>query len=585
MKRKSSVLYSTFITSKTITIMVAFLLLLSISIPTPAHAQDLNPGPPTEPVRLVFIHHSTGENWLMDGYGDLGGTLGSSNYFVSDTNYGWGPGSIGDATDIVNWPQWFGPERDEAILQALYNETAQNSSYTRTLSNPGGENEVIMFKSCFPNSDLYGSPGDQPTPGDYDYSVGSSKYIYNLILDYFRTRPDKLFIAITAPPLSDSSNAANARAFNDWLVNDWLANYEGNNVAVFDFYNVLTGPENHHRYNNGQIEHVYQQGMNTNYYASSPGDDHPSQAGSRKATDEFIPLLNIYYNRWKAGAPAAPPPATDAEPPPADDGGSAEQPEGQPQEEPAQPASSAPAAGVIDDFEATAGFWHPASEDSVGSTVECVADNGTVHGGSTSLRMDYKINEGGWVDCGMSYETPQNWSGGEGIAIWLHATETNQPFNVTIISGESFTPFEVFLSTTPESAADWVLYNIPFSDFEKAQWADEGGLSVIDPSHVVGFDFTVEPGEGGSQGSLWFDDISLSGAPQGEQSQPAGEQPQPAPEGEQDQPPPDQDQPAGSPSEPESGGGISGMCPFSTIALPLGAVITSLFLRRRRRFF
>jgi len=26
----------------------------------------------------------------------------------------------------------------------------------------------------------------------------------------------------------------------NWLVNDWLAGYPYNNVAVFDFYNVLT---------------------------------------------------------------------------------------------------------------------------------------------------------------------------------------------------------------------------------------------------------------------------------------------------------------------------------------------------------
>ena len=59
--------------------------------------------PPAQPVRLIFIHHSTGENWLADGNGGLGVALRDNNYFVSDTNYGWGPDSIGDATDIGNW--------------------------------------------------------------------------------------------------------------------------------------------------------------------------------------------------------------------------------------------------------------------------------------------------------------------------------------------------------------------------------------------------------------------------------------------------------------------------------------------------
>ena len=48
----------------------------------------------------MFIHHSTGENWLRDDYGELGRNLDSSNYFVSDTNYGWGPDAIGDRPGI-----------------------------------------------------------------------------------------------------------------------------------------------------------------------------------------------------------------------------------------------------------------------------------------------------------------------------------------------------------------------------------------------------------------------------------------------------------------------------------------------------
>ena len=50
-----------------------------------------NPGPPASPVRLIFIHHSTGENWLSDDNGGLGIALRDNNYYVSDTNYGWGP--------------------------------------------------------------------------------------------------------------------------------------------------------------------------------------------------------------------------------------------------------------------------------------------------------------------------------------------------------------------------------------------------------------------------------------------------------------------------------------------------------------
>ena len=287
----------------------------------------LNPNPPRLPVKLIFIHHSCGENWLADDNGGLGLALRNNNYFVSDTNYGWGPDYIGDRTDIGNWWDWFrGPDRD-TYLAALYAESSQNCAYTRLATDPGGSNQIIMFKSCFPNSNLGGNPDDPPTSGDNplrsqgsdsEYmTVGNAKGIYNDLLVYFATRQDKLFIAVTAPPLvsdaTDATQAANARAFNNWLVNDWLAAYPHKNVAVFDFYNVLTSnggdpgtndlgaaTGNHHRWRNNIIEH--QQTVDNNFSAYGSGDSHPTVAGNLKATGEFVQLLNIYYHRWRGGS-------------------------------------------------------------------------------------------------------------------------------------------------------------------------------------------------------------------------------------------------------------------------------------------
>jgi hypothetical protein len=291
--------------------------LLGAAFPLAVAAQGDDPQPPDQVVRLIFIHHSSGENWLADDYGGLALALAGNNYFVSDTNYGWGPDSIGDRTDIPDWMEWFRGDGSDRHLEALYGESGQNSAYTRTLTNPGGGNEIILFKSCFPNSNLAGSPDDPPA-SEAGYSVGGAKYVYNQLLDYFQTRPDRLFVVITAPPVSDPTYAENARAFNDWLVNDWLRenNYPLANVAVFDFYNVLTGPENHHRIVGGEVEHVYAPGMNTAFYPSAPGDDHPSIEGSRRATEELVPLLNAAYNRWRSATGEAP---TDGGPTPESD--------------------------------------------------------------------------------------------------------------------------------------------------------------------------------------------------------------------------------------------------------------------------
>lgn len=281
---------------------------------------------PQNPVRLVFIHHSTGQNWLADDNGGLGIVLRDDNYFVSDTNYGWGPYVIGDTTDIGNWWAWFRGPNSTEILGALYNETEQNSSYSRLAANPGGENEVILFKSCFPNSALRGNVTD-PIPAissnplrvqdssSVYHTISNAKGIYIALLEYFKTRQDKLFIVITAPPLSDPTYAANARALNTWLATEWLADYPYHNVGVFDFYNVLTtnggnpntndlglATGNHHRIFDVEIQYITNgdNDANGNILEYPSGDDHPSQAGNLKATAEFLPLLNYYYNKWKA---------------------------------------------------------------------------------------------------------------------------------------------------------------------------------------------------------------------------------------------------------------------------------------------
>jgi hypothetical protein len=299
-------------------------------VPSSAAAGEDLPPPPDTPVRLLFIHHSCGENWLSDWSGGLGIALRDNNYVVSDTNYGWGPIAdnegtpLGDLTDIGYWWTWFRSPRSAEFMDHVYRENDQHAEYTRLESVPPGENEIIMFKSCFPNSALQGSP-NAPVPsidanllkGDSSWTeyhtVANAKGIYLDLLEYFRTRPDKLFIVVTAPPVSDSAHATNARAFNEWLVNDWLDGYSQGNVYVFDFYNVLTtngGNKNtndlnreggnHHRWWKGDVQHQVQSQRGTAAYASGRDDDHPTEAGNQKATAEFVPLLNYYYHQWRS---------------------------------------------------------------------------------------------------------------------------------------------------------------------------------------------------------------------------------------------------------------------------------------------
>jgi hypothetical protein len=553
-------------------------------------------------VKLVFIHHSCGENWLTDGHGDLGLALGNNNYFVSDSNYGWGPHSIGDNTDILNWPQWFVGPDSPLYLDALYNLSEQNSWYTRPVADPGGENQIIMFKSCFPNSALEGSPGDPPSGDDY-LTVGSAKRVYIDLLSYFATRQDRLFVAITAPPLLDPTHSANARAFNNWLVHDWLRDYPHRNVAVFDFYNILTGPDNHHRFSNGTIEHVTV-GGDTLYYPTN-GDEHPNPAGNQKATSEFVPLLNVHYHRWQAGGPPSQPAPTQ---PPATEAPAAEAPatEEPAAEEPAQPARPPTEAGLVDDFEGTYEpdqGWEAWVDDQTDTSMAFALDNEVAHGGSASMRIEFDIAPGSWADLGQSFAPVQDWSEGAGLSMWLRLSgdaEAGQGMSVMLFSGdpEDATPFEFWFEISPESiewpivseAEGWLLVELPWDHFLKADWAGEGGLSELDPSQMVGMALGFgAPDDSRNASTVWVDDIRLlSEAPQPAPTEAAPAAPAtptaaPVVEAtateaavaaatatEAPTPPP----PPAAPPEEEGEGG--GLCPIS-----VGLALTGLALARR----
>ncbi|MBC7195252.1 MAG: choice-of-anchor D domain-containing protein, partial [Caldisericia bacterium] len=295
-----------------------------------------------EKVKLVFIHHSTGEDWL--NLGDLRKELNKNNYYVVETNYEWGPedldvndgNPIGYHTDPGYWYNWFlGPNRD-IYLSALY-----KSSYTtgeNSFSDPGGEAQIVMFKSCFTSLQvIYGNKDDPPLKkgeknpiygkgcmDDWAYTISNIKGLYRDLLDYFKTRQDKLFIIITTPPSLegnvDKELASLLRGINSYLVYDLLKDYPYNNVFIFDYYNVLTSnggshfkndlnslTGNHHRYRDGEIEHTINFKNDFLAYGSdtdgngTPDDNHPNSEGHKKATYEFTPLLNIAYNKWKSG--------------------------------------------------------------------------------------------------------------------------------------------------------------------------------------------------------------------------------------------------------------------------------------------
>ena len=478
--------------------------LVSLLIPGSGAAAQGEVPPPDHVVKLVFIHHSCGENWLTDGHGNLGRTLGENNYFVSDTNYGWGPHGIGDRTDILDWPEWFlGGQRDQ-ILNALYNESGQNSSYTRSLSDPGGENEIIMFKSCFPNSDLEGSPDDPPSNDDW-LTVGSAKRVYNDLLTYFVTRPDKLFVVITAPPVQDRANAANARAFNTWLVKDWLEEnqYPYTNVVVWDFYNVLTDPDNHHRYIDGVIDYTTDAGGDVLYYPDN-GDTHPAPEGNQKATAEFITMLNYYYNRWQgAEAPIGEVPTGDTA------GEEAQEDTGTGSSDISQMPE-----GLIDSFEGEppngSYGWEAYFDPAPDTTFSCMQDPSTSYEGQQSLKIAYDIGPQSWGTCSLMYPAEQDWSSVDGVSFALASDQADSLVNLDIYTGpeDARASYVYRFSYSGNGPGDWTIMSVSWDQIQRVEW--EADDEPFDPSRVSGIAFGFEGGESDRiQGQMWIDQLGF----------------------------------------------------------------------------
>lgn len=479
-----------------------------VSHPSTGNAKGsiVNTTPPDKRTKLIFIHHSCGENLLNDHDGGLGKALIKNNYFVSDTNYGWGPSSIGDRTDILDWPEWFKSGKTSTYYQALLNETRIHSPYRRNIPDPGGNNRIVLFKSCFPNSNLHGRPNDPPKKG-HGLTISNAKSIYNDLLSFFSRHPETLFIAVTAPPVQERTFGKNARSFNNWLVHDWLENYPGSNVGVFDFYNVLTGKNHHHRVSGSRVQHVYSKGKNTLVYFQG-SDNHPVRAGNRKATEQLVPLLNMYYNNWEKNAPDSPV-VKMAE---SQDHTASKQHEKNvmksQESQPTTVLSPTFSNNEVANFENGCTDWVVFSDGTQETNIKfrCVNQKG-----KNSLQIDYKISPNdGWGVCSMLYPSPVSWKEKQGISFKLLAKTPQKKFNFIVYQGTSqddLHHFEISITTDTKMVQQWQEFKVPFIRLKHPEWDsipnDHIDLNLIQ-GVAIGFDAADKKG-----GTLWIDDIQL----------------------------------------------------------------------------
>lgn len=267
---------------------------------------------PAAPLRLLFIHHSCGgqllaetgpekeiANCILETHENGGGLrkrLEGEGYDVHEASYG---SELGENTDLFDWLPKFRDKMDKVLTCSL------NDRY----DTDGTKNRIVLFKSCYPNSrftEMGSPPGNPQGP---ELTVWNAKATLGALLGEFKKYPDTLFVYFTAPPNAPgyapdpawkwlmksvmgkpdtgkvmARRAELARAFNDWVASPdgWLKDYPLRNVAVFDYYDVLTG--------HGE--------SNLLRFPTGDGtDSHPSAEGQKRVTVEFVPLLNRAVRR------------------------------------------------------------------------------------------------------------------------------------------------------------------------------------------------------------------------------------------------------------------------------------------------
>jgi hypothetical protein len=255
---------------------------------------------------LLFLHHSCGGQLLADpgpeveaapgsaaaciytshaNGGGLRTALTQAGFQVHEASYG---SVVGEDTDICHWNRKFRDRMDVILRTDRQDELLPD----------GQTNDVVVFKSCYPNNEFSAAGVEPGDPDACERTVANAKAAYRALLPYFARHPDVLFVAMTAPPLAEprpiglkarlksllrsKPRADLAREFNAWLVDGWLAGEHPSNVVVFDYFGFLTD----------------QGASGWSAYPTKDGrDSHPSSAGNRRAAEAFVAFLD---QAWRA---------------------------------------------------------------------------------------------------------------------------------------------------------------------------------------------------------------------------------------------------------------------------------------------
>lgn len=176
---------------------------------------------------VIFLHHSVGRH-LID-QGQMRQHLTAAGFELWDHGYNWERLNAPDGTRTGYSYVIPGDNTDPDGLAQLFSQRL----YPWPLNAFSGlmQHEVIVFKSCFPNSNITS-----------DAQLEQYRSWYREMRDVMDQHPDHVFIVVTPPPLNPAATtpeaAERARAFANWLSSEeFLASHP--NIFTFDLFDTL----------------------------------------------------------------------------------------------------------------------------------------------------------------------------------------------------------------------------------------------------------------------------------------------------------------------------------------------------------
>lgn len=236
--------------------------------------------------KVIFIHHSTGENVFKEGgvpgYIETFNKVEGKKLEVKEMSYPNDP-----------WP-WSNYPYDYWKLW-IDGSCKEGNPNIECMKGLASKYDLIIFKHCFPGADIKPNTGKPDITSEVK-TLENYKEQYRALRSLFDSYPGNKFMVWTLVPLHrlDTSPECAGRAweFVQWVKNDWLKEDKKAhpNIYIFDFFSLVAelnaNPSNGVRY---CLKYDYER-------SHTDSDSHPGLAANKKAAPLFAKAIEeVFY--------------------------------------------------------------------------------------------------------------------------------------------------------------------------------------------------------------------------------------------------------------------------------------------------